>query len=133
MARPIFFVFTNHATHRYFLWLTENNPDLDTAKMVLEAIDAAPSDEFFDLGEDISRSAQKVLAARIDQSIEELLLEHEAGGLGVTDPPTDGTTDSLFQSLAALGLGMVDALEVAEALMRLHGKWSPDNTIPEIE
>ncbi len=112
----MFFTFGNRAEE----WLYDLVVDRGGAEeMVLDAIGHAPEDEFFPFGEDISRSARTVLAGRLDELLTDLVDEDEDG-----DP------------LAVLGIRYlkdIDTLNVAEALMRCCGKWSPDNSIPDAE
>src|SRR4051794_19838060 len=98
--KPIFFSFTNPATYHFFRWLTENNPNIDTMKLVLESIDSAPTDEFFELGEDISRSAVRVLARRLGELIEDLLDQNHPDETGNMEPTMDGSNQSLLAILA---------------------------------
>jgi len=112
-----FFGFTNPESQAVFDWVMRGGAG-ESKQLVLDAIDGAPEDDAFTLGEDISTSARGVLAERLRERLDEIAPDESAG--------------SIEDVLLEVAMAAVDAETVAEAMLRAHGMWNPNLTIPVI-
>jgi hypothetical protein len=132
-----FFNFRNEPTFHFFEWVRATK---DTKKLIAEAYDACEGDEWFEMGEDVSRVARDKLADRLEEILEEaqsdwglVTDEWSVGDVDLHACAQAGTSlDALFLPLLSFVCSEILCCAVAEALLRDAGKW-PQMDIPEIE
>ena len=131
MTVPTFYAFTNPESHAFFLWLTDHS-GIDVADLVARAMGDVERDSDYALFGDVSRSCRAALARRLGDTLRDRCAD--AVGHYPDDPPDLGRSGStLVAHLLAFAVGRVDTESVAEAILRLHRKWSPDDSVPEAE
>jgi hypothetical protein len=112
MSASRFFAFSNQETRLFFEWLTTDNPGFDATKEIDKALASMDPEDVDD-----TYSMREAVAARVDEFFNcEAAAECEG-----TDP--DGDEDSLRNALLDHAFREVNVSDVAEGLLRLHGKW----------
>jgi len=128
-----FFMFSNPESQCLFEWLADDNPGFSPEKAVADAYAAIERDPDLkaelDTFDCVSSVLRKALARQLDQMLEELADADEVK----QEYHRPGEEARLFAGLLQIALSGISTFQVAEAILRMLKKWSPNTTIPEIE
>jgi hypothetical protein len=123
-----FFNFGSDESYHFFEWLRQHR---DVPALVAKAMKEVEVNEWFKMGEDVSRVARDQLAGIVEEELENLIGDGTDYDPNFIEKADD--VGALVKPLLAIASGRIDFGAVAEALLIDAGKWNPDPNPPAVE